>query len=386
MINRLTSAASGTGGYGSYSWTYDKLGNRLTQTVGSATTTYGYPRATNRLASITVGGTTTPVSTNANGNIISIPPANSSTAATFAYLVTNRLGSVTGSPTAATFVYNDWGQRFTKTDSGGSPTYYIYGQDGALLEETDSGLTDYIYVNGRPIGTFVPALLGGGGTVYYLHTDRQGTPQLATDPSQTVVWGTQYQPFGTTTIPIGPINQNMRFPGQYFDGETGSQLQHQPRLYAQPRALPGGRSYWALGGTNPYVYANANPGGFIDTLGLQVFIGFPTPIGGGQYSAPKVVPPPPTPPSPTLADILNGISVVSGGIALGSAAVGAEPVAAVAVPISLCTGVLGELLDPHPLAFSLESAATYFGNAVNAPEAAKTYIEGAVFALKLILH
>jgi YD repeat-containing protein len=55
VINRLTSAASGPGGYGGYSWSYDKVGNRLTQIVGSTTSTYAYTSGTNRLASITTG-------------------------------------------------------------------------------------------------------------------------------------------------------------------------------------------------------------------------------------------------------------------------------------------------------------------------------------------
>jgi RHS repeat-associated protein len=54
-INRLTVAESGTGGFGGYGtfvWTYDKVGNRLTQMQGAMNTTYGYVPGTNRLATI----------------------------------------------------------------------------------------------------------------------------------------------------------------------------------------------------------------------------------------------------------------------------------------------------------------------------------------------
>ena len=54
VINRLTSAVSGANGYGTFAWTYDKVGNRLTQVQGSTTTTYTYASGTNRLADITV--------------------------------------------------------------------------------------------------------------------------------------------------------------------------------------------------------------------------------------------------------------------------------------------------------------------------------------------
>ena len=51
--NRLISAVSGTGDYGSYAWTYDKVGNRLTQVQGATMLTYGYAQGSNRLATIT---------------------------------------------------------------------------------------------------------------------------------------------------------------------------------------------------------------------------------------------------------------------------------------------------------------------------------------------
>ena len=61
-------------------------------------------------------------------------------------------------------MYDDAGQRFTKTNPGSSPITYAYGLDGALLEEQNNGtVTDYIYVNGRPIGMFVDN--GTTGTV-----------------------------------------------------------------------------------------------------------------------------------------------------------------------------------------------------------------------------
>ena len=50
--NRLISAASGTGGYGNFSWTYDKVGNRLTQVAGLTTATYSYSSGSNRLTTI----------------------------------------------------------------------------------------------------------------------------------------------------------------------------------------------------------------------------------------------------------------------------------------------------------------------------------------------
>jgi len=273
VINRLTSAVSGTGGYGSYSWTYDKVGNRLTQTYGTTTTNYSYTSGTNRLSAI---GSTS-VTTNANGNITSIPPANSSSAATFTYNSANRLASVTGSPTAANFVYDGWNRRYSKTPSGSNAINYIYDPFGNLIEEQNgSYVTDYIYSNGRPVGLFVPTGTSGG-TLYFVHTDRQGTPQFVTDINQNVVWKTTYQPFGTTGLITSSLTtQNKRFPGQSFDVETGFyqnvNRDYMPNLGRYLETDPIGLN----GGMNTYAYANGNPAKYVDRQGLLVFT-----IGGG---------------------------------------------------------------------------------------------------------
>ncbi len=41
------------------------------------------------------------------------------------------------------------------------------------------------------------------------------------DKDQNVVWQGEYSPFGGVTETVGAVEQNLRFPGQYFDAETG---------------------------------------------------------------------------------------------------------------------------------------------------------------------
>ncbi len=261
-LDRLTSA---TGSYGTFGWTYDKLGNRLNQTRASATTTYGYTAGTNRLASIAAGGVTTPVAYTAAGNISSIPPMTGAPVATLTYNAANRLASVTGTPVAITGItYDAFGQRFSK-NSGGTTNYFTYAQDGSLLEENDAGFPiDYVYLNGRPVAEILPST----GKVYFLHGDRLGTPQLATDGGQNVVWGANYQPFGETSLVTGSITQNLRFPGQYADAETGwnqnGWRDYMPQLGRYLEADPIGLG----GGMNSYSYDGANPVNFTDPSGL----------------------------------------------------------------------------------------------------------------------
>ena len=42
-----------------------------------------------------------------------------------------------------------------------------------------------------------------------------------TDSSGVVRWSADYKPFGEVNITTNTITNNLRFPGQYFDAETG---------------------------------------------------------------------------------------------------------------------------------------------------------------------
>ena len=63
--------------------------------------------------------------------------------------------------------------------------------------------------------------------VFYYHNDHLGTPQVMTDQTGAVVWSGEYEPFGKATVNDDPdgdgqrVINNLRFPGQYYDAETG---------------------------------------------------------------------------------------------------------------------------------------------------------------------
>jgi RHS repeat-associated protein len=57
--------------------------------------------------------------------------------------------------------------------------------------------------------------------IYYYHTDHLGTPIMLTDSAQAVAWDATYEPFGKASITTASITNNLRFPGQYYDAETG---------------------------------------------------------------------------------------------------------------------------------------------------------------------
>jgi RHS repeat-associated protein len=274
-LNRVASAVSGSGGYGNLSWTYSLNGNVQSFTNNSTNTTYSYASGSNRLTGITVGSTHTTVATNADGNITSIPPANNGSPATFTYNKAGRLASVAGSPLAATFVYDAFGQRFSKTNPGETAILYAYNQASTLIEENNNGaITDYVYADGRPI----TALAVGRGLPQtdYVLADRLGTPQLVSSATGSTVWSTTYQPFGTTGNITGSITQDLRFPGQYSDVETGFRYNinrdYMPNIGRYLETDPIGLA----GGLNPYGYVGGNPLARIDRNGQ--FLQFVIPV------------------------------------------------------------------------------------------------------------
>jgi len=241
------------------------------QNTGSANMSYGYGTGSDLLASLSMGGTVVQtIGYTADGRIASLNPGIQAPAGQYitslSYNQDGRLASVNaGAGVLASYIYDGFGQRLIKSVSGSWGEIYQYGQDGALLEETDaSGVAqaDYIYLNGRPIAVL------NGSTLYFLHDDRLGTPQLATDSNQAVQWQASYDAFGQASV-SGTVTQNLRLPGQYFDVESGWNhngfRDYAPQLgrYIEPDPL--GR----LGsGNNLYAYVNNDPTDLFDSLGL----------------------------------------------------------------------------------------------------------------------
>ena len=266
-MDRLNSASSGY--YGPISWTYDLNGNRTQQNGSGIITTYNFTANTNRLASIINNGTTQSAVYNAAGNLSTVP--SNVLNATATYNKANQMASMVTGSTSTTYGYDAFGQRIIKNRSGSNALYLTYDSQGHTLEENDfSGtLTDYIYLNDKPVA------LVQGSNIYYLHTDRLGTPQLATNSSQATVWTGIFRPFGTAYGLSGSLTgQNLRFPGQTLDLE--SLLQHNglrnylPQLGRYLESDPIGLD---AGTANTYAYASNSPLVYTDPRGLDALGG-----------------------------------------------------------------------------------------------------------------
>ena len=96
------------------------------------------------------------------------------------------------------------------------------------------------------------------------------TARFATTASQRISWRWEGEAFGETTDQGLQTEVNLRFPGQYFDGETGEHYNwhryYDPKL---GRYLTSDR-LGLLDGPNTYAYAYQNPLGYTDPTGQIV--------------------------------------------------------------------------------------------------------------------
>jgi RHS repeat-associated protein len=106
----------------------------------------------------------------------------------------------------------------------------------------------------------------------------------------TVVWAATYESFGSATITTATITNNLRFPGQYFDSESG--LQYNWHRYYDPES---GRYTaedpigFAGGDFNLYAYVNGDPINWYDEYGLwgiklSYYIGYGGNISFGRHN------------------------------------------------------------------------------------------------------
>ncbi|WP_420864439.1 hypothetical protein [Zooshikella ganghwensis] len=54
-----------------------------------------------------------------------------------------------------------------------------------------------------------------------MHTGHLNQPLSVTNQYAETVWEASYKPFGTVDVLQEQITLNLRFPGQYYDVETG---------------------------------------------------------------------------------------------------------------------------------------------------------------------
>jgi RHS repeat-associated protein len=297
--------AAATGYYGALAWTYDAVGNRLSETRNGVASSYLYPLGSNRLQSVASTANTRSFAYDAAGNMLTDSRAGA-LGMTFAYDVEGRLASAfqTSAPqSAASYGYDAFG-RLASRAANGTTIFYIHDINDHIIAETDTtGATqrEYIWLNDTPVAV-VDGVSTASPRLYSVLTDHLGRPARMVAQDWSWAWDVIYEPFGAVSyIWTNPETLDIRFPGQWFQLETGLAYNWHRHYdatlgrYIQPDPL----GLPALLGQAPstHGYAGQNPLSYVDPSGLQQQK-FPVPLNPNGPFLPYVY-------SPTLLDKLD---------------------------------------------------------------------------------
>ncbi len=285
---------------------YDANGNRRGRAGDGEFTHYDFEPQSNRLTAVNGAARVR----DAGGRLLN------DTAAVLEFVYDNagRVAALyRGGALAARYVYDAFGRRTRKTTPAGTVVYH-YDLRGRLIQETGadgSRRRTYFWDDDVPLAQLAPPrdprplpatgadapgeahhAAGGAQTVAdarpeypesarwpetrtvaaltYLHTDHLGTPRLGTDADGALAWRWRGDAFGEAGPEVERALVNLRFPGQYFDAESG--LHYNGYRYYDSRS---GRYISSdpiglAGGLNTYVYAGARPTAATDPTGLFV--------------------------------------------------------------------------------------------------------------------
>lgn len=259
---------NGTDAVYSIGYTYDQNGNRKTLTAtgtpldGINTATYAYTG--NKLTSYVKNGATQILNYKSNAEL-GLAGRNP------VYDFAGRRKRELETSVARFFAYNHKNERTLKSHDDGSwsvnTTQYVYDEASHLIGEYDrygNAKVEYVWLGDKPVAAIYPT------GIYYIVTDAANTPhRLMNMADDQLVWAWDGSAFGTGVPTIQTVTFNLRFPGQYYDAESGQHYNlnrfYNPELgrYMEPDPIG------LEGGLNPYAYAGNNPVSNVDPSGLS---------------------------------------------------------------------------------------------------------------------
>ncbi|HRQ65188.1 MAG TPA: RHS repeat-associated core domain-containing protein [Xanthomonadaceae bacterium] len=289
-LDRLSDVLDGAGSVLLDSFDYDATGNRtLRQRAGDAPVPYTYPANSHRLAS--VGGVGR--SYDAMGNTVQ----GIATSTSLAYGDHGRLSSWTPGTAQgqALYTYNGHGERVAKILpqeiclNACPGTLFVYDEAGRLLGEYDlmgQPKQEHVWADDTPV-----AVLRAGES-YYVHSDHLNTPRAIADKDGNLRWRWAFadNAFGERAAEEdpeneGPFEYHLRFPGQYFDAESGLHYNYfrdyDPSTGRYIESDPIGLD----GGINTYAYVESRPLDSYDPTGeAAITLVAPLPAAGAGTS------------------------------------------------------------------------------------------------------
>jgi RHS repeat-associated protein len=162
--------------------------------------------------------------------------------------------------------------------SGVGMVHRVHDLDGNVIAEHHASgylMTEYVWLEDRPIAVIADA--GSTPRTLWVHTDHLERPFLMTNAAGNVVWEASYKPFGEVASITGSETLDHRFPGQWFQMESGLHYNWHRHYDAttgryvspDPIGMPDGPSRYAYVLNSPLMHA--------DRKGMKALIGPMTP-------------------------------------------------------------------------------------------------------------
>lgn len=158
------------------------------------------------------------------------------------------------------FAYDALGRRVAKTSAAGRTEFIWDGERLAAEIGPGGGLRVYVYADGEAMSPFAFLDYAGvdsdpaAGVLHHVFTNQLACPVLVEDADGRTLWRAEIAAYGQAEIAPGArIALNLRWPGHYFDEETGLHYNrhryYSPSLcrYLQvdPRDIAGGINLYA---------------------------------------------------------------------------------------------------------------------------------------------
>lgn len=251
------------------SYTYDKVGNRLTSTLGTTSTIYTYDAA-DQLTSTTTGTTTTAYDYDTEGN------QTKKGADTYTYDLAGQISAATVAGTAYTYDHDASGNQVATLKDGAVAHRTQWDPNAplpVLATEYDSAWNIKQSFRYDPLGQ-PTSVKTGTGALFYYHHDTQGSPVDVTNSAGTLYQRWAYDPFGTRVLgtttggaPASPPSYtgaryetttgNLDLHARQYDTTTGRFTRPDPATRAQTTPY-----------ISPYAYADNVPALLTDPSGL----------------------------------------------------------------------------------------------------------------------